>query len=90
MIWFKTSWMSDHEYREVEIIKETPKFIYVKNFGGTPYRELKKSTYSTYHKTEEEAYSFLKKRLQDKIKHAEKTILDAKRKITSISKIDSL
>jgi hypothetical protein len=63
---------------EVEIEKETDKFVIFKNLNwrGKPHRDAKRTSYRNYFKTKPEAVNFLLEEIQYEINKKQEVITD--------------
>ena len=65
MIWYKTQY--DGTLKEIEVEKETDKFIFVENYRKDGFdRVQKKASYANYFKTKKEAVDFMIKEAESK------------------------
>jgi len=70
MIWYKPQY--DGIIKEIEVEKETDKFLYTKSFRGDRLdRNLKRGQSSNYFRTKKEAIEFILKEAEDKKKFLE-------------------
>lgn len=74
MIKYRTGWNTEIERVEVE--KETAAFVFIKRGGGKLRREAKRSEWTSYFDSFEEARSYLIERIEAKIRVVQNELAD--------------
>lgn len=89
MIWYKPQY--DGSIKEIEVEKETDKFIFVKKFKGDGFdRILKRGQFANYFKTKKEAIEFVLKRAEDKKTNLENSLKAVNNFIEKFKKENSI